>query len=217
MDNIPQVTVVRGCRVTHDGVDLGRVGNWQLGTRVKPERGFGRTTALPGEGTDDRGGRNPGAQGGAGKRARDEHGGVIDALRGEIGIGNLREKLSQRAGNGHGNVLSSWCCARLLRRAHYPRQFGGGGGIQLGAVRSTQFGAGGTVVVTDHTMLQTGYGLPLSCTRQRRSLSLKLLIYLHKKCTLRHYQSADEVANCPRTWVRHRLSPRARYKGETHA
>ena len=54
----------------------------------------------------------------------------------------------------------TWCCARLLRRAHYPRQFGGGGGIQLFAVRSTQFGAGDMVVVMDQTILQTGYGFP---------------------------------------------------------
>ncbi len=32
--------------------------------------------------------------------------------------------------------------ARLLRRTHYPRQFGGGGGIQLCAVRSTSLARG---------------------------------------------------------------------------
>jgi hypothetical protein len=39
--------------------------------------------------------------------------------------------------------------------------------MQLGAVRSTQFGAGETVVVTEQTMLQTGEVLPPSCTRGR--------------------------------------------------
>ena len=37
--------------------------------------------------------------------------------------------------------------------------------MQLYAVRSTQFGAEETVVVTDHTMLQTRYGSSPSCTR----------------------------------------------------
>ena len=64
----------------------------------------------------------------------------------------------------HSWCCAPQCCARLLRRAHYPRQFGGGGGIQLFAVRSTQFGAGDMVVVMDHTILQTGYGFPPSCT-----------------------------------------------------
>ena len=52
---------------------------------------------------------------------------------------NRRHALSASASAAHGYCV----------RTHYPRQFGGGGGIQLCAVRSTQFGAGEMVVVMD--------------------------------------------------------------------
>src|SRR6187431_3211363 len=50
--------------------------------------------------------------------------------------------------------------ALVLRTANCPVSMAG-----PIAVRSTQFGAGEMVVVMGHTIRQTGYGFPPSCTR----------------------------------------------------
>src|SRR5262249_30667352 len=80
----------------------------QLGASVEPERGFGLAAALPGEGSYDRGGRQPGAHGRAGNRARDQHRRMLDRLRWEFGVRDLGEKRSQRAGNGHSTLLPAY-------------------------------------------------------------------------------------------------------------
>ena len=105
VDDIPQVAVIGGRRVTHHRIDPGGIDDRQLGSSIKPNRGVGLPAALADEILHDRGGRNSGPAGGTGNRARDQHGRVINGLRGEIGIRGPGEKLGQCMGNGHEKFL----------------------------------------------------------------------------------------------------------------
>jgi hypothetical protein len=95
MDDIAQITVVGSRRVAHHGIDLCRLGYRQFWPRIEPRRGFGDPAAFPRELADDDRGFNPCAERRAGECAADQHSGMIDRLRQDVGWADPSQKLGQ--------------------------------------------------------------------------------------------------------------------------
>jgi hypothetical protein len=101
MDDVAQIAVVGGRGVAHRGIDPRGVGHRQFGPGVEPQRGLGGAAALAGEGAQDRRGFDPRSQRRAGQGAGDQHRGMIDGLRGQIGRFGAGQELGQFTGDGH--------------------------------------------------------------------------------------------------------------------
>ena len=101
MDDVAQIAVVGSRCVAHHGIDLRRLGYRQFWPCIEPQRGFGDAAAFSREVADDDRRFYACAERRAGERAGDQHRGMIDRVRREVGRADPSQKLRQFTGDRH--------------------------------------------------------------------------------------------------------------------